>query len=58
MLRLAEEQQEEIIAEAHEEAARTADEARKQAEEILANARRQVGNVADDASTEADAGQR
>jgi cell division septum initiation protein DivIVA len=57
LLRLAEEQREEIIAEARQEAAKIVDEARKQAEEILANARAQAGKLGDDAMTEPDAGQ-
>ncbi len=57
LLRLAEEQRDEIITEARHEAAGIVDEARKQAEVILANAGMQAGRLAGGAMTEPGAGQ-
>ena len=57
LLRLAEEQRDEILTDARHEAGQIVDEARKQAEEILANARAQASQPAGGAMTEPSAGQ-
>jgi cell division septum initiation protein DivIVA len=57
LLRLAEEQRDQIITEARHEAAVIVDDARRQAEEILASARAQAGQLAGGAVTEPGAGQ-
>jgi hypothetical protein len=57
LLRLAEEQRDQIITEARREAAAIVDEARRQAEEILASARAQAGRRVGGAMTEPSAGQ-
>jgi cell division septum initiation protein DivIVA len=49
LLRLAEEQRDQIITEAHQEAARIVDEARNEADEILAKARLRAVQLPDDA---------
>jgi len=57
LLRLAEEQRDQIITEARQEAARIIDDARSQAGEILANARFQADQPAGGAMTKPGAGQ-
>jgi cell division septum initiation protein DivIVA len=57
LLRLAEEQRDQIITEARQEAARIVDDARRQAGEILANARCQADQLAGATMTQPSAGQ-
>ncbi len=57
LLRLAEEQRDQIITEARHEAAAIVDDARKQAEVILLNARMQADQLAGGAMTEPGTGQ-
>jgi len=57
LLRLAEEQHDQIIAEARHEAAQIVDEARSQAQEILANARAEAGQLTGGPPTTLSAGQ-
>jgi vacuolar-type H+-ATPase subunit E/Vma4 len=56
LLRLTEEQREQILADARAEAADIVDEARRQAEQILADARARAGQVDDGGRTEPGAG--